>query len=99
MDKFWSKNKKKYQRPPPRKEKKTVRSKSTHNPTGNIRVHQMWTTAEKISFEKLGVKDKYVHQTYLAAYLACWLCNFVLPEGDANLIRPETFKMASMMAF
>ncbi|KAH6783343.1 hypothetical protein C2S52_008302 [Perilla frutescens var. hirtella] len=75
-------------------EKKTVRPKSTHNPTGNIKVHETWTIKEKISFEKLDVKERYVNQTYLATYLSCWLCNFILPEDNANLIRPETFKMS-----
>ncbi|KAH6762260.1 hypothetical protein C2S52_019693 [Perilla frutescens var. hirtella] len=95
---FWSKNTKRYLKPPLRKEKKTVRPKSTHNPTGEIKVHETWTAKEKMPFEKLDVKERYVTQTYLAAYLSCWLCSFVLPEDDANLIRPETFKMASMMA-
>ncbi|KAH6786184.1 hypothetical protein C2S52_000088 [Perilla frutescens var. hirtella] len=95
---FWSKNTKRYSKPPLRKEKKIVRPKSTHNPTGEIKVHKTWTAKEKMPFEKLDVKERYVTQTYLAAYLSYWLCSFVLPEDDANLIRPETFKMASMMA-
>ncbi|KAL0444701.1 UNVERIFIED_CONTAM: hypothetical protein Slati_2192800 [Sesamum latifolium] len=73
--KFWSKKAIKYHLPPPRKEKKTVRPKSTHNPSGNLK-----------------------EEVYLAAYLACWLCTFVLPNKDVNSIRPSTFKMASMMA-
>ncbi|KAL0313574.1 UNVERIFIED_CONTAM: hypothetical protein Sradi_5756700 [Sesamum radiatum] len=36
-------------------------------------------------------------EVYLAAYLACWLCTFVLSGKDVNSIRPSTFKMASMM--
>ncbi|KAL0319664.1 UNVERIFIED_CONTAM: hypothetical protein Sradi_5227900 [Sesamum radiatum] len=37
-------------------------------------------------------------EVYLAAYLVCWLCTFVLPGKDVNSIRQSTFKMASMMA-
>ncbi|KAL0340153.1 UNVERIFIED_CONTAM: hypothetical protein Sradi_4532100 [Sesamum radiatum] len=36
-------------------------------------------------------------EVYLVAYLACWLCVFVLPGKDVNSIRPSTFKMASLM--
>ncbi|KAL0458781.1 UNVERIFIED_CONTAM: hypothetical protein Slati_0505300 [Sesamum latifolium] len=38
--KFWSKKAIKYHLPPPRKEKKTVRPKSTHNPLGDITTHK-----------------------------------------------------------
>ncbi|KAL0321872.1 UNVERIFIED_CONTAM: hypothetical protein Scaly_2483600 [Sesamum calycinum] len=38
--KFWSKKTTKYHPPPPRKEKKTVRPKSTHNPLGDIATHE-----------------------------------------------------------
>jgi len=36
--------------------------------------------------------------TYLVAYLSCWLCVFALLETGDRLIRPETFKTASLMA-
>ncbi|XP_057797554.1 uncharacterized protein LOC131013483 [Salvia miltiorrhiza] len=96
--KFWSKKKSRYQPPPPRKEKKSVRSKATHNPTGELRAHEPWSSVEKGLFVKLKIDESYWDETYLAAYLACWLCSFVLPEGDATLIRPSTFKMACIMA-
>ncbi|KAL0307147.1 UNVERIFIED_CONTAM: hypothetical protein Sradi_6132000 [Sesamum radiatum] len=38
--KFWSKKTTKYHPPPPLKEKKTVRPKSTHNPLGDIAIHK-----------------------------------------------------------
>ena len=31
-------------------------------------------------------------------FLSCWLCAFVLPSEEGNFIRPETFKIASLMA-
>lgn len=47
---------------------------------------------------ELGVREKQRGETHLAAYLACWICAFVLPEGDGNSIRPSVFKIASIMA-
>ncbi|KAL0412996.1 UNVERIFIED_CONTAM: hypothetical protein Sradi_1501300 [Sesamum radiatum] len=96
--KFWSKKTIKYHLPPPRKEKKTVRPRSTHNPLGDITTHKRWSIAEEALFEKLCIEGNLKEEVYLAAYLACWLCTFVLPGKDANSIRPSTFKMASMMA-
>ncbi|KAK4389548.1 hypothetical protein Sango_2291800 [Sesamum angolense] len=96
--KFWSKKTAKYHPPPPRKEKKTVRPKSTHNPLGDIATHERWSTAEDALFAKLCIERSLKEEVYLAAYLACWLCLFVLPGNDVNSIRPSTFKMASLMA-
>ncbi|KAL0362209.1 UNVERIFIED_CONTAM: hypothetical protein Scaly_1176100 [Sesamum calycinum] len=96
--KFWSKKTTKYHPPPPRKEKKTVRPKSTHNPLGDIATHERWSTAEDALFTKLCIERSLKEEVYLAAYLACWLCLFVLPGNDVNSIRPSTFKMASLMA-
>ncbi|KAL0307058.1 UNVERIFIED_CONTAM: hypothetical protein Sradi_6123100 [Sesamum radiatum] len=96
--KFWSKKTNKYHPPPPRKEKKTVRPKSTHNPLGDIATHERWSTAEDALFTKLCIERSLKEEVYLAAYLACWLCLFVLPGNDVNSIRPSTFKMASLMA-
>ncbi|KAK4389546.1 hypothetical protein Sango_2291600 [Sesamum angolense] len=93
--KFWSKKTAKYHPPPPRKEKKTVRPKSTHNPLGDIATHERWSTAEDALFAKLCIERSLKEEVYLAAYLACWLCLFVLPGNDVNSIRPSTFKMAS----
>ncbi|KAL0298420.1 UNVERIFIED_CONTAM: hypothetical protein Sradi_6501800 [Sesamum radiatum] len=47
---------------------------------------------------KLCIERSLKEEVYLAAYLACWLCLFVLPGNDVNSIRPSTFKMASLMA-
>ena len=49
-------------------------------------------------FDNLGVAEVDVKETYLAAFLACWLCKFVLPWGSVNLIRLGVFKVASRMA-
>ncbi|KAL0291161.1 UNVERIFIED_CONTAM: hypothetical protein Scaly_2647900 [Sesamum calycinum] len=96
--KFWSKKTIKYHPPPPRKEKKTVRPKSTHNPLGDIAINERWSTAEEALFAKLCIERSLKEEVYLAAYLACWLYVFVLPGKDVNSIRPSTFKMVSLMA-
>ncbi|KAL0288339.1 UNVERIFIED_CONTAM: hypothetical protein Sangu_2663100 [Sesamum angustifolium] len=88
--KFWSKKTTKYHPPPPRKEKKMVRPKST--------LHERLSTAEEALFAKLCIERSLKEKVYLAAYLACWFCVFVLPGKDVNSIRPSTFKMASFMA-
>ncbi|KAL0293301.1 UNVERIFIED_CONTAM: hypothetical protein Scaly_3144100 [Sesamum calycinum] len=95
--KFWSKKTTKYHSPPPRKEKKTIRPESTHNSLGYIAIHERWSTAEEALFAKLCIERSIKEEVYLAAYLACWLCVFVLPGKDVNSIHPSTFKMASLM--
>ncbi|KAK4409474.1 hypothetical protein Sango_0020400 [Sesamum angolense] len=77
--------------------KKTVRSKSTHTPLGDIAIHERWSTAEEALLAKLCIERSLKEEVYLAAYLACWLCVFILPGKDINSIRPSTFKMASLM--
>ncbi|KAL0309125.1 UNVERIFIED_CONTAM: hypothetical protein Sradi_5854800 [Sesamum radiatum] len=96
--KFWSKKTTKYHPPPPRKENKTVRPKSTHNSLGDIAIHERWSTAKEALFSKLCIERSLKEEAYLEAYLACWLCVFVLPDKDVSSVRPSTFKMASLMA-
>ncbi|KAL0455747.1 UNVERIFIED_CONTAM: hypothetical protein Slati_0913900 [Sesamum latifolium] len=96
--KFWFKRATKYCEPPPRKEKKAVHPKSTHNPSGTFGVHGKWSSAEEALFSKLGIEGSLKEETFLAAYLACWLYTFALPTDGVGLIRPSTFKVASIMA-
>ena len=49
-------------------------------------------------FDNHGIAEADVKKTYLATFLACWLCKFVLSWGGVNLIRPRVFKVASRMA-
>ncbi|KAL0349460.1 UNVERIFIED_CONTAM: hypothetical protein Sangu_1173800 [Sesamum angustifolium] len=63
---------------------------SFHNP-------REWSTTEEALFAKLCIERSLKEEVYLA-YLACWLCVFVLPGKDVNSICPSTFKMASLMA-
>uniref|UniRef100_M1DSS0 Aminotransferase-like plant mobile domain-containing protein n=1 Tax=Solanum tuberosum TaxID=4113 RepID=M1DSS0_SOLTU len=46
----------------------------------------------------LGVEEPLRDETYLAAFLACWLSKFVLPNKKADCIRSSVFKVASLMA-
>ena len=48
--------------------------------------------------DNLSVAETDVKETYLAAFLSCWLCKFVLLWGEVNLICPKVFKVASRMA-
>ncbi|KAL0413458.1 UNVERIFIED_CONTAM: hypothetical protein Sradi_1547500 [Sesamum radiatum] len=66
--KFWSKKTIKYHLS--RKEKKTVRPRSTHNPLGDITTHKRWSIAEEALLEKLCIKGNLKEEVYLAAYLA-----------------------------
>ncbi|KAH0656187.1 hypothetical protein KY285_031069 [Solanum tuberosum] len=95
---FWCKKDRKYELAPPRKEKKSRRLSSTHNPTGEIPIEiNTWSSNQEMVFSKLGAKHQ-KYETYLTAFLSCWLCAFVFPSEEENFIRPETFKIASLMA-
>ncbi|KAH0672034.1 hypothetical protein KY284_023121 [Solanum tuberosum] len=95
---FWCKKDRKYELAPPRKEKKSRRLSSTHNPTGEIPTEiNTWSSNQEMVFSKLGAKHQ-KYETYLTAFLSCWLCAFVFPSEEGNFIRPETFKIASLMA-
>ncbi|KAL0405631.1 UNVERIFIED_CONTAM: hypothetical protein Slati_3877000 [Sesamum latifolium] len=66
--------------------------------TSDITTHKRWSTAKEALFEKLCIEGNLKEEVYLAVYLACWLCTFVLLGKDVNSIRLSTYKMASMMA-
>ncbi|KAH0681582.1 hypothetical protein KY284_022667 [Solanum tuberosum] len=88
----------KYELAPPRKEKKSRRLSSTHNPTGEIPTEiNTWSSTQEMAFSKLGAKHQ-KYETYLTAFLSCWLCAFVFLSEEENFIRPETFKIAILMA-
>ncbi|KAL0423640.1 UNVERIFIED_CONTAM: hypothetical protein Sradi_0898800 [Sesamum radiatum] len=53
---------------------------------------------KEVLFSKLGIEGSLKEETFLAAYLACWLCTFALPTDAVGSIRPSTFKVASIMA-
>ncbi|KAL0430527.1 UNVERIFIED_CONTAM: hypothetical protein Sradi_0678700 [Sesamum radiatum] len=88
----------KYCEPPPHKEKKAVRPKLTHNPFGTFGVHGKPSTIEEALSSKLSIEGSLKEKTFLAAYLACWLCTFALPIDGVGSIHLSTFKVASIMA-
>ncbi|KAM1264727.1 hypothetical protein ACFX2J_034501 [Malus domestica] len=76
----------------------TTRPKGDSDPSGVIGSTRRRSSDELRMFEDLGIALEHVDEFYLAAFLACWLCKFVFPTGDVNLIRPGVFKIASKMA-
>ncbi|KAL0368432.1 UNVERIFIED_CONTAM: hypothetical protein Scaly_1062100 [Sesamum calycinum] len=90
--KFWFRRDTKYCESPPRKEKKAVRPKSTHNPSKAFGVHGQWSTADEALLSKLGIEGSLKEQMFLAAYFACWFCVFTLPIDVVSSIRPNTFR-------
>ncbi|CAH9073716.1 unnamed protein product [Cuscuta europaea] len=97
--KFWFRKASKYTMPPVRTEKKrTSRAKATHNPSGAIPKFGGWSNSMRVPFHVLKVPTEYEEEVYLAAFLSCWLCAFVLPHEGPRVIRPETFRVACMLA-
>nr|GLL16595.1 hypothetical protein CDL12_05726 [Ipomoea trifida] len=87
---------KKYAAPSHRRENKKSRPKPTHNPSGILEASR-WSHMSKAPFVELGISRNLEEEVYLAAFLACWLCTFVVPGEPTATIRPETFKMACKM--
>nr|GLL31250.1 uncharacterized protein LOC105973838 [Ipomoea trifida] len=95
---FWCRKTRRYPVPPPRKENKKSRPKATHNPSGILETAPRWSHVSKAPFVELNIPQNLEQEVYLAAFLACWLCTFVLPGDPTVTIRPETFNMACRMA-
>ncbi|KAM2661281.1 hypothetical protein EV2_023613 [Malus domestica] len=77
---------------------KTTRPKGGSDPSGVIGSTRRRSSDKLRAFEDLGIVLEYVDESYLAAFLACWLRKFVFPTGDVNLVRLGVFKIASKMA-
>nr|GMC68222.1 ABC transporter G family member 11 [Ipomoea batatas] len=88
----------KYAAPPPRKENKKSQPKATHNPSGILEAGPRWSHVSEAPFVELNIPQNLEQEVYLAAFLACWLCTFVLPGNPTATIRLETFNMACKMA-
>ncbi|KAA0034815.1 hypothetical protein E6C27_scaffold213G00490 [Cucumis melo var. makuwa] len=86
-----------YSIPTKRKQKKASRSKSTQNPDGSKIQAREWSSRESMLFAELGIKDDLKDETYLAAFLSCWLCLFVFPQ-KGSFLRLGVFRVASLMA-
>nr|GMC58035.1 ABC transporter G family member 11 [Ipomoea batatas] len=95
---LWCRKTQKYAAPPPRKENKKSRPKATHNPSGILEATPRWSHVSEAPFVELNIPQNLEQEVYLAAFLACWLCTFVLPGNPTATIRLETFNMACKMA-
>ena len=96
---FWYWDAVKYKRPSKKSGRnKTTKPKGDSDPSGVIGPVRRRALTELKTFEDLGVASEHLEESYLAAFLACWLCKFVFPKDDVNYIRPGVFKVASKMA-
>ncbi|TYK18070.1 hypothetical protein E5676_scaffold306G004010 [Cucumis melo var. makuwa] len=86
-----------YSIPTTQKEKKAPRSKSTQNLDGSKIQAREWSSRESMLFAELGIKNDLKDETYLAAFLSCWLCLFVFPQ-KGSFLRPGVFRAGSLMA-
>uniref|UniRef100_A0A9I9E0Z8 Uncharacterized protein n=1 Tax=Cucumis melo TaxID=3656 RepID=A0A9I9E0Z8_CUCME len=48
-------------------------------------------------FAELGIRNDLKDETYLVAFLSCWLCLFVFLQ-KGSFLRPGVFRAASLMA-
>ncbi|PIN26510.1 hypothetical protein CDL12_00733 [Handroanthus impetiginosus] len=97
---FWFRGPTKYSETPPRTSRKRLtKSRLLRNPCGNVNISLLSRTEEhEEPFKTLEIEEGVKEETYLAAFLSCWLCHFVLPHRRVNRIRATVFKVASMMA-
>ncbi|KAM1381767.1 hypothetical protein PS2_033887 [Malus domestica] len=77
---------------------KTTRPNGDSDPSGVIGSTMRRSSDKLKAFEDLGITSEHVEESCLAAFLACWLCKFVFPTGDVNLVCLGVFKVASKMA-
>ncbi|KAM1607187.1 hypothetical protein ACFX1Z_027799 [Malus domestica] len=76
---------------------KTTRLKGDSDPSDAIGSTGRRISVELIVFEDLGIASEHVEESYLAIFLACWLCKFIFPTGDVNFVRLGVFKVTSKM--
>jgi len=57
-----------------------------------------WTQEESAVFDAFEVPDDRRGNTYLAAFLSCWLCPFTLLEDKKGFICLGTFEVAGNSA-
>ncbi|KAK9664995.1 hypothetical protein RND81_14G082800 [Saponaria officinalis] len=83
---FWFKGALRYTKPKKRRRDSNNPPKLTGNPSGEIQSKNLeWTDEELKLFDILGIVHEGRRQsTYLAAFISCWLCNFVLPESNST---------------
>nr|XP_027066402.1 uncharacterized protein LOC113692228 isoform X1 [Coffea arabica] len=98
---FWFKGEGRYRAPPSRanRRKTTSKPKLTYNPSGNVEPYDLADTNDfNVPFDTLGILWSLRKETYIAAFIACWICKFLLPSKKVDRIRPSVFKVACLMA-
>ncbi|KAL0378735.1 UNVERIFIED_CONTAM: hypothetical protein Sradi_3179000 [Sesamum radiatum] len=89
-----------YAAPPLRSSQKTVHEpKLSRNPSGDVDASNLPRAKDHDEpFTILQIPKDIRDETYVAAFVSCWLCNFVLPQNKVGKVRALTFKVASRMA-
>ncbi|KAH0709108.1 hypothetical protein KY284_010535 [Solanum tuberosum] len=97
---FWFRGPNRYAEPPQKVSKvRATKPRLNHNPSGHIDSNFLpRTDEENAPFVELDVEESLRYETNLAAFFACWLCKFVLPNKNVNHVRASVFKVASLMA-
>ena len=96
---FWFRGRQIYTPPPSRDNRKRVKAPTnTSCPSGMIAPRTGRTKRENDPFVTLNIPEAQIEETYLAAFISCWLCSFVLPTEAVCLIRPAVFVAASKLA-
>jgi hypothetical protein len=80
---YWYRGALRYKRPPNKSQRnKRDPPPNAFNPSGKIHEIRHRTSADRAAFDDLGMEGEDIESTYLAAFLACWLCLFVFPRDD-----------------
>ncbi|KAL2893390.1 hypothetical protein RDABS01_009299 [Bienertia sinuspersici] len=74
----------------------TILPKAVEN-FSHFGIPESWSNKHE-ALTLLNVPEEHRQQTYLAAFLSCWLCAFVLPLKNLGCISPSVFKPASQLA-
>ncbi|KAL0395183.1 UNVERIFIED_CONTAM: hypothetical protein Slati_4484500 [Sesamum latifolium] len=83
---FWFKGPLRYAAPPLRSSRKRVHElKLSCNPSGDVNVSNLPRTKDHDEpFTILQILEDIRDETYVAAFLSCWLCSFVLPHNTVG---------------
>ncbi|KAL3524968.1 hypothetical protein ACH5RR_013340 [Cinchona calisaya] len=98
---FWFRGQSRYRTPSPRGQRRSTNTKpkKTFNPCGSVdNSYLLKINNEHIPFDTLNIENSLRGEVYVGAFLACWICKFLLPSKEMDHIRPSVFKVASLMA-
>ncbi|XP_027170520.1 putative disease resistance protein RGA3 [Coffea eugenioides] len=98
---FWFKGEARYRDSPSRanRRKTTSKPKMTYNPSRRVEPYDLADTKDfNVPFDTLDILGFLRKETYIAAFIACWICKFLLPSKKIDRIRPSVFKVACLMA-